>query len=215
MPEIPLTPKQGGMCILNSALQPADIIVSTTQAVASRVIRGSTHSLVSHVILYAGHSQVIEAIQEGVSKRSLGVALDKAKHAVAYRVKNLSPRQANVVVTYARGKVLRKYDTGGALGGGARANPALCKAVVGSVLAAATPLGQPLTSMALSKDLCKTAANGDWQDSNKYYCSELVLESFQRSGIRISHVRPSVSVPQDIVDAANLGILEYVGHLRH
>lgn len=53
---ISLTPAGGGgMCIGPEALQAADIIVSTTRAAVSGVIRFGTNSTVSHAALYAGN----------------------------------------------------------------------------------------------------------------------------------------------------------------
>ncbi len=128
---------------------------------------------------------------------------------MAYRYKNLTPRLAETVIAYAGSKVNQEYDFGGAAGGGARANPEFCRAVVGAV----TP-GPAWMAYKLASQSCDEAAAGKWQDPNKYYCSELVLESFLRAGLQISSVSPSVSVPQDIVNAYNSGVLEYVGHLR-
>jgi cell wall-associated NlpC family hydrolase len=203
MTSIPLSPKQGGQCILPSALAPADIIVSTTNALISRGIRADTRSSISHVILYAGTGQVVEAVQAGVVARSLNEALKGATVAVAYRYRGLTPRQACIAITYARTKVGLKYDVGGALGGGARANPAVCVVAL-----------QPALGIFGAFSACGAAANGKWQNPNRYYCSELVLESFQKAGIHIVPVSPSVSVPEDIVGAYNRGVLEYVGHLR-
>jgi cell wall-associated NlpC family hydrolase len=226
MTSIPLTPRKGGLCIVASALKPADIIVSTTNAplrfplngpqlmqdlgtIISGAIRADTRSPISHAMLYSGHGRVIEAIGDGVVERPLGQALQDATLAVAYRYKDLSDRQASTVITYARGKVGLKYDLDGALGGGARTNPAVCMAVIGALTS-----GNALTAYTVAKKVCDDAAAGKWQDPNKSYCSELVLESFQRAGIRVSSVSSSVSVPQDIVNAYNCGVLDYVGHLR-
>jgi uncharacterized protein YycO len=222
MANIALSPKgTGGICITESALASADIIVSTTNGLPSRIIKADTHSLISHVILYIGHHQVIEAILQGVVRRSLQEALHEATLAVAYRCKNLTAIQANLAIEYAKSLVDQKlkYDYGGAIGGGARANPKACVKVVNSVFLTLNP--QPAfpapmshTSPLLAKQVCAEGASGAWQDPKRYYCSELVLESFKKAGIKISPVNPSVSVPQDIIEAYNRGTLEYVGHLR-
>ncbi len=75
MVRIPLSPPQGGECILDSALQPADIIVATTRDPRSVAIRDWTGSPISHCMLYAGGGLVIEAINEGVVSRPLSTAL--------------------------------------------------------------------------------------------------------------------------------------------
>jgi len=202
MSTVPLTPRRGGSCIADSALAPADIIVTTANAAVSRVIRGFTGSSVSHCMLYASRGRVIEAIHDGVVCRALSKALVGATLAVAYRCKDLNPRVAEVVVAYARSKVGRRYDLTGALGGGAHKNPAVCTALLYPGLGAT------------ASAFCAVAGAGMLQSPSRYYCSELVLESFKQAGIYLIAGDPSTSVPEDIVTAWHRGKLQYVGHLR-
>lgn len=88
---IALTPAGGGgCCIGDAALRPADIIVSTTGAAVSGVIRVGTGSPVSHAALYAGNGEVIEAIGQGVVQRGLDKALADDLLAVAYRAPHMT-----------------------------------------------------------------------------------------------------------------------------
>ncbi len=65
---IPLTPVGGGgHCINTDELQLADIIVSTTNARISQMIRAASGSVVSHAMIYARNNQVIEAIGDTYS----------------------------------------------------------------------------------------------------------------------------------------------------
>lgn len=198
MADIPLTPRDGGgMCILESALKPADIVVSTTNAAASRVIRSVTSSAVSHAMLYAGGGKVIEAIAEGgVVERTIGQALTGARLAVAYRHVAMKAGKGNAIVARARRHVGSGYDYGGAAGGGARSNTLVCVSALGI-------LG------------CAAVRSGILNSSARFYCSELVLEAFRKSGLAITNRAPSVSSPNDIVQAYSNGKLEYIGHLRH
>lgn len=68
---IPLDPGVGGQSIDENALSIGDIIVSTTPALISRVIRRATGSVVSHALVYIGGGQVVEAIGAGVTLRTL------------------------------------------------------------------------------------------------------------------------------------------------
>lgn len=70
-----------------SALQPADIVVSTTPATVSWVIREVTGAPFSHAMLYVGNGDVIEAIPSSVVPRTLNAALSEATLAVAFRVR--------------------------------------------------------------------------------------------------------------------------------
>lgn len=98
---IALDPGVGGVCIDGSALQPADIIVSTTKAGLSLGIRMGTRSAVSHAALYVGNLEVIEAIGAGVVRRSLDAALADDVLAVAYRSPDMKPGIAQKILKYA------------------------------------------------------------------------------------------------------------------
>jgi len=67
------------------ALRPADIVVSTTDAGVSAVIRASIGASVSHSMIYVGGGFVIEAIENGVTRRPLAAAIELASLAIALR----------------------------------------------------------------------------------------------------------------------------------
>src|SRR5215470_3226321 len=101
-----------------SQLQPADIIVSTTEAAISVGIRHATGSTVSHAALYAGAGWIIEAIGEGVVKRAHFTALEEDVLAIAYRRIGITPDKAKDVVSFAEKFIGRPYDKLGAAGSG-------------------------------------------------------------------------------------------------
>jgi cell wall-associated NlpC family hydrolase len=195
MTAIELDPGVGGQCIGEDALQVADLIVSTTAARVSRAIRSATSSPVSHAMLYVGNGHVIEAIQEGVVERPLAAALAEATLAVAYRRLDLTPELAQAVIAYARQHVGRSYDYGGALGAGAASVSRVHCVVALGILG------------------CAVARSGRFQHPNRFFCSELVLESFRRVGLPISNVPPAIASPNEIPVAFSHGVLLYVGHL--
>lgn len=57
------------MALSVSALRPADIIVSTTDAAVSAVIRAGSGSSVSHSMISIGGGAVVEAVDAGVVVR--------------------------------------------------------------------------------------------------------------------------------------------------
>ena len=65
-----LTPSNGGQAITGAALQPGDIILSSTNGINSLGIRVLTVSPVSHAAIYLGDACIrgIAAIQLGASK---------------------------------------------------------------------------------------------------------------------------------------------------
>jgi cell wall-associated NlpC family hydrolase len=116
----------GGHSIGDSALEAADIIVSTTHAGTSRVIRIGTVSVVSHAALYIGSGYVIEAIGEGVKRRDLRQSLADDVLAVAYRSPAMNQAIANRIVKYATAQQGIPYSVPGAA---MSADKVLCRIV--------------------------------------------------------------------------------------
>ena len=194
MKDIPLTPERsGGLCIQSSSLIGADLIVSTTNAFASRVIRTGTFSGVSHAMLYIGAGMVIEAVGSGVRQVPLSTAFLDASLAVSYRRVDLIDRDRDAIIHFAKTKVGKGYDTAGALGAGVARNPVAC-AAAGVVV-------------------CVGSSFGLASDDDRFFCSELILSAFSAANRPIMNQRPSTSVPNDIPKAYSRGLLEYVGHL--
>lgn len=195
MSDIPLTPVGGGgLCISDGGMNAADIIVSTTDAAISGLIRVDTGSYVSHAALYDGGGQVYEAIGQGVVRRPLGVALADDILVVVYRVRNMTPQAAKAVIKFAESNIGKAYDTLGAAGGGMRKNPMVCVVALGIVP-------------------CAIGASGGFKSADKFYCSQLVLEAYRQARVSFTDINPNVSVPQDIVGAYSHHKLMYVGHL--
>ncbi|TFI56449.1 hypothetical protein E2493_20165 [Sphingomonas parva] len=121
---IALDPGVGGNCLADTGLQTADIIISTTAAPVSGAIRIGTGSVVSHAALFVGAGMVIEAVEQGVVKRSLQESLAHAALAVAYRVPFMTPAIAAKVVKHADANLGSQYTTRGAI---LSADPILCR----------------------------------------------------------------------------------------
>jgi uncharacterized protein YycO len=192
---IDLTPQGGGgMCIGAFALQPADIIVTRASATMSKVIRWGTSSPVSHAMLYVGNDRVVEAIGEGVVERSVFAALDGDNLAVAYRHAGLTGSQAAQIVKFARSKIGAGYDTLGAASAG------MTHPVAGWTVVAVGGVGLYLVVLAGGR-------------SDRFFCSELVLQAYKQAGVPLTSMSPSKSSPERIVEATATGQLQYVGHL--
>lgn len=191
--EVPLTPADGaGVCIDTSALQPADIIVSTARHPVSYAIRAGTVSAISHAMLYVGNGNVIEAVGSGVREVPLTQAIDSAILAVAYRHPSVDAATAAAIVSYARSKVGSPYNYSGVAYTGYRAiNPVGAKIIQKIADVAGVNIGQ----------------------AGALYCSELVFESFSHAGLPLTAQAPNASTPDDIVQLSR-GLLQYVGHLK-
>ena len=190
--DIPLDPGAGGRSIGVDAMQAGDIIVSTTRAWVSRAIRLGTLSPVSHVMLYLGGGRVIEAVGSGVREVTVEAALHDAILAVAYRVPNLSATQRERVLSEARQFKDQPYNYPGIVQRGV----AIVAPVTGAVVdAIARVLSVPRPQ------------------AHAVYCSQLVLEAYQRAGITLLAAPASQSTPEGVARFAQ-GRLGYVGHLK-
>jgi uncharacterized protein YycO len=193
---IPLTPATGGgLCIDAEVLEPADIVVCTTFAITSRIIDVVTDSKVSHVLVYLGEGQIIEAVPPVVRQVALDLAIHNAWLAVAYRRKDMTPAGAGAVIGYLRRQIGLSYDYIGAAEGGANANAFVCVGL----------LGVPG---------CLIARSGLLDNPTQFYCSKLVLAAFNSAGLPITNLSPNLSTPDTLVQAYSQGVLMYVGHLK-
>jgi len=111
---IALTPAAGGgLCIGPDALQAADIIVSTTRAAVSGVIRVGTNASVSHAALYVGDGYVIEAIGAGVTRHKLDAAVADDALAVAYRSPNITEEKSDRIIEFSHVSGRKTVQLGG------------------------------------------------------------------------------------------------------
>lgn len=182
---IPLDPGSGGRSIGAGALVPGDLIVSTTDALISRLIQRATASPVSHAMIFAGdvrgEPSVIEAVAAGVRSVPLAEALEDASLAVAFRHPDADRQSVRRLLDYAGARVGNRYDSWGV------AQQLLCrKAGV----------------------LCEVST-----ENHRWYCSELVLSAYQAARLPLSDGAPRWRAPGDLVRFQPSARLEYIGHL--
>ena len=195
---IPLDPKNGGQCISDGALEAADILVSTTSAFSSAVIRVGTWSDVSHARLYVGGGEVAEAVGEGVRIVRLEQAMDHDSLCVAYRYPYLTPEQAQAMRYFVKGQVGKKYNYNGVIGQGVQTAWDVTHPVE-AIIRRRSQRGREVQETA---------------EKDQFFCSQLVFAAFQHAGIRLTTSAPSASTPQELVKLQVHGKLDYVGHLK-
>ena len=200
--DIPLDPGAGGRSIGESALQTGDIIVSTTGARVSGLIRWATKSQVSHAMLYIGGGQVVEAIGEGVMLRSLADAVAEATVAVAFRHPTLTTAQALVVRDFAGQQLGKAYNYWGIVrqGGFQLDRETFCSGKSGA-----------------DYDRCVNWAgrvNLGKGDDDSFFCSQLVVAAYQNAGVPLTSSPPNWNSPDDLAQLGMSKRLGYVGHLK-
>jgi uncharacterized protein YycO len=180
----------------------ADIIVSTTSAAGSRMIRIATGGSVSHAMLYAGQNTVIEAVETGgVKVSSLDNALKHATLAIALRYPGLSQEKRRQIIANARSFEGRGYDFVGA-GGSLKGRRGNLIYIGACVIAGALPcIG--------GRKAIKENATPEHADE-KFFCSELVARAFEKAEAPIVDSSPSYANPRMVRYSEKL---QYVGHL--
>ena len=198
--DIPLDPGIGARSIGVDALEPGDIILSTTTDAGSRVIRMATSSEISHASIYVGDGKVVEALADGVGIKSVGTAIADDSAAVAFRYPNLTPAQKQIICDFAKNAVGKKYDYGVFI------DQARFK-VAPMVCAALPPGSRAVCESWMGKIDIGTSTN------DTFYCSELVIAAFQAGGVQLTS-GPMAQTPEDIARLRLNNTLEYVGHLK-
>jgi cell wall-associated NlpC family hydrolase len=179
-------------------LQPADVIVSTTDAAISTGIRSATGSTVSHAALYAGGGYIIEAIGEGVVKRPHFKALEEDILAIAYRRVGITTDKAKEVVSYAERYIGRPYDKLGAVGSGTKSSR-------GGAIYMGIKIISPAAGGVLGDRVKNNASDGN--KDNAFFCSELVAWAFELAGIPISDLPASYTNPMGVMRSSKLQFL--------
>jgi uncharacterized protein YycO len=190
MSEVPLDPQTDGKSISLGVLQVGDLVISTTPAWGSNVIRAITGGgPASHVRIYAGTAHTgapsfIEAIAEGVSTTYADVALAPDTVAVGFRHPNRTDASAKAAVQYAVNQLGKRYDYWGA---------------------AADALFRYLNT--------KRRVNLR-TPSNTFYCSKLAIEAYESAAMPLVRIDPQWSTPNDLVPLTWTEDLLYLGHLK-
>ena len=200
--DIPLDPGAGGQSIGENALSVGDIIVSTTNARVSHLIRWATNSVVSHAMIYIGDGQVVEAIGDGVTLRSLAQAVNDATVAVAFRHPTITNTQAQIVRDYVGQQIGRSYNYWGVVrqGGFQLDRQTYCANMTGAAY-----------------DRCVNwvgRVNLGRGDDDSFFCSQLVLAAYQHAGVPLTSTPPHWNSPDDLAQLGMARRLGYVGHLK-
>jgi uncharacterized protein YycO len=190
------------MPISVNSLRPADIIVSTTDAGVSAVIRAGIGSSVSHSMIYVGGGFVVEAIEIGVTRRAITSALEHATLAIALRRRSLTEKQRSDVLANANRFALRPYDEIGAAGSGTNT-------ARGGLLAG---FGCSISLMLCGAAAYEVADNAKPKNADKaFFCSELVARCFELAGAPVVEGAASFATPRHIRMA---NTLLYLGKLK-
>ena len=206
-----LTPQNGGRLVDASVLKSGDILLSAGKGITTYGVKLFTTSPVSHAALYVGEGDLVEAVGEGVRRRSLEESLDEESVVVAFRRPDLTPEQARQIADFADAQIGKKYNH------------------VGVLLHAPFSLERKLCELpvlpTLVRDACLRgiAAIQLGAVSNKsFFCSQFLVEAYRSAGVPITDADPRWISPADILHMREGDVpsmpanqaLTYIGHLK-
>lgn len=195
-----------------AALQRGDILLSSMPGFAAVGIKVMTFAPVSHVAVYIGGGQVVEAVRSGVRVRTIDEVLTEETWVLALRYPDLSPEQADRIRDYA----LEKSGAGFNFAGVTLNIPlSITRRVCELPLVPSAVRDACIRSMGLIHQV--TASE------NQVFCSQLVLQAYRHAGVPITDADSRLISPADILhmregDVSSVRIhklLRYVGHLKY
>ncbi|NML48708.1 distant relative of cell wall-associated hydrolase [Ramlibacter sp. G-1-2-2] len=206
------TPVDGVPSIGVGALRPGDIVLSAANGLTSAGIRLLTVSPVSHASLYVGDAQVAEAVGEGIRRRSVEALLAEESTVAAFRHPGLRPEHIDKMRAFVGETVGTRYN------------------VVGVMLQAPFSIERRLCELPLApapmRDLCVRGVGAvqlGLGSSDRFFCSQFVLEAYRRAGLPLTEADPRFLSPADLLhmregdvpSVRSLQALQYVGHLKY
>ena len=206
-----LTPRNGGQLIGGEALRPGDILLSAANGIPSIGIRLLTLAPVSHASLYVGDQQIVEAVGQGVRTRKLDEVIGEEAVVAVFRHPELRSEHGDAIRRFAMQNVGKPYDH------------------VGIVLQAPFSLQRRLCELPLIPELVRNAClHGiatiqlGTASNDRFFCSQLVLESYRQAGLPLTQADPRWISPADIMHMRAGDVpamrtnqsLAYIGHLK-
>ncbi|HET7298289.1 MAG TPA: YiiX/YebB-like N1pC/P60 family cysteine hydrolase [Burkholderiales bacterium] len=193
-------------------LEPGDIILTSAPTLRSVGIRLFTLSSVSHAALYVGDGRIVEALGSGVHERPLDELLLEENIALVLRYPGLTRNQQLEIMDYALQKTGARFS------------------FVGATLHVPFSVARRVCELPLVpevvRDACLRAVgvlNYVAATESQLFCSQLVMQAYQRAGVQITNADARLISPADILhmregDVPSVKVhkqLRYVGYLRY
>ncbi|EGC16452.1 hypothetical protein HMPREF9098_2046 [Kingella denitrificans ATCC 33394] len=204
-------PESGMIKIGEQDLQAGDILFSSEASVQSLGIRLFSNAAVSHVFLYLGDGEIAEAVGAGVRIRRLDEALKESNLTAAFRRPDLTEENIAALRDFARQQNGRRYNFLG-----------IVKQVPYSLARNACEL--PVIPRRIRRFCLNTMAAVMIPSfgNRRFFCSQFVIEAFNRAGKPLTSKSPEWLDPADILHMREGDVatftpkvrLNYVGHLQ-
>lgn len=206
-----LNPSNGGQFVTGAALRAGDIILTADNGVKSVSIRLATQAPVSHAALYLGNNEIIEAVGEGIRKRTIEALLEEEVTVVAFRHPGVTADHVARMQAFADKNLGQKYN------------------YMGIMLQSPFTIERKACELpvmpALIRDFCLRGVafvQLGLGRSDQFFCSQFVLEAFNQAGLPLTQADPRLISPADLLhmrenDVPSVRIhqaLQYVGHMK-
>jgi len=206
-----LQPSVGALNMASELLAPGDILLSAADGATSLGIRLMTLAPVSHASLYMGEDKVAEAVGEGIRQRAMPRFLAEEATVVAFRHPGVRREHVEKMQAFVAETVGQKYN------------------YVGVLLQAPFSIERRMCEVpftpSLVRDICLQgvgAAQLGLGRSDRFFCSQFVLEAYRRAGLPLTEADPRLLSPADLLHMREGDVpsvrthqaLQYVGHLK-
>lgn len=204
-------PDEGLTPITEADLLPGDILFSAEKTLVSTSIRLLNHAPVSHAFLYLGDGQIAEAVKTGVQIRPLAEVLRQTSLAVAFRRPDLQAADIDKIRAIAQRMQGSRYN------------------MLGIVKQAPYSISRHACELpVIPRTVCHMCLNALAAvqitpfSSQRYFCSQFVIEAFNQAGKPLTKAPPEWLNPNDILcmregdvpATAPIARLNYIGHLQ-
>lgn len=204
-------PENGLVFIQPSDLRAGDILFSAEGSIHSLGIRVFSNAAVSHSFIYLGDGNIAEAVGSGTRIRPLADALQETNLTVAFRRPDLTDNDIQAIIAFAEEKNGSGYNHLGI-------------ALQAPFSIARNACELPVIPRAV-RHLCLNALATITVPSlgnKRLFCSQFVIEAFNRAGKPLTTARPQWVDPSDILHLreddiatiAPVAKLHYIGHLQ-
>lgn len=207
-----LNPRNGGISIGPAQLQTGDIVLSSAHSMQSLGIRMLTLSPVSHASLFLGEAAIAEAVGDGIQRRAIDKFLAEEAIVVAFRHPGLQAEHADRMQRFVQQQLGQKYN------------------LLGVMLQAPFSVERRLCELPLLpaalRDFCVRGVGAvqlGLGPSDRFFCSQFVLEAYRRAGLPLTDADPRLLNPADLLhmragdvpSVRSHQALQYVGHLKY
>ncbi|MFT0211011.1 YiiX/YebB-like N1pC/P60 family cysteine hydrolase [Pseudomonas sp. F1_0610] len=203
-------PKEGVKVIETIELEAGDILFSSATSAQSIGIRLFNNAPISHSFIYLGDGLIAEAVGSGVQIISLTEALEHANLVAVYRYPGLTSEDTAKMREFANSLDGSKYNFVG-----------IAKQMPYSITRKACEL--PVNPRFI-RQACLNSMGYLFVSplqSERYFCSQFVVEAFNVAGKPLTHKNPEWVSPSDILHMREDDVpsirskveLAYVGHL--